>query len=193
MTPADTQEIALMKVIRATMGPKIDAAFSGSPIAPAFVAALVANESDGNPFKTRYEAAEVGRFAEVLAARVESYQGISNAQLTSAIFAASVPGAVRKLIDLCTSWGPMQIMGWQAIKGKYALDDLQLLDKHFFKGYALLRDFQIAYPRETGTPNDSGWRALFTCWNAGSPFGKTTDPNYADRGLMRMRLYGGLA
>lgn len=174
------------------MGPVIGAAFACSSISSALVAALVANESDGNPGRTRYEPTELGRFAEVLAARQTSYQGISGATLTNAIFAASVPGAVRKLIDLCTSWGPLQIMGWQSLKGKYPLSDLQILDKHFFKAYALLRDFQIDFP-QAAAENETGQRALAICWNTGSPFGKTADPNYADRAIARMNIYEGLA
>lgn len=177
-----------MRLIKGTHGTYIDHAFSGSPIPSAFVAALEANESGGNPSKTRYEAAEVGRFARVLAGIDTRYQGIGAAELTGAIMSAPISSAVKKLIDFCTSWGPLQIMGWQAIKGKYSVGDLQVLEKHYSKGYSLLRDFQIAFP-ETTSEKDRGWLALFTCWNAGAPDRSTTDPEYAARGLARMKLY----
>ena len=183
------RETALMKLIRDTLGAQIRAAVAGTPIPESFVAALVANESGGNLAATRYEAAELGRFALVLAGKRESYQGIVKATLSAALRGVyTLEQGAQILVNYCTSWGPTQIMGWQALKGGYPLSELSLPTKHFPHAVELL----VSFSKEFTLISDgvqTSWANFFRCWNTGRPDGKTFDPNYATNGLYRMQIY----
>lgn len=183
-TPAET---ALMQLIRDQYGAYIRIAVAGKSIPEAFVAALVANESGGNAGATRYEAAELGRFAQVLTEERKDYQGIGAQSLTNWILRGSftAKGIATNLVSLCKSWGPTQIMGWHALKGAYPISELQTAEKHFVHTAELLNDFIISW--RLHMPDQS--KDLFTCWNAGGPANTTSDPYYAVRGLLRMQIY----
>lgn len=183
------REQAMLRLIRDTMGAQIRAAIHGTPLTEAFVAALVANESSGNPGAKRFEAAEAGWFIQVMSGSRPAYQGITKDKLQAAILAGGLGwGSVAQTIeDLCTSWGPTQIMGWHGLKGGYKVGELQVLESHFkwaaFELMAFVNQFKLTLP------GNSGWINLFHCWNAGAPHNPTSDPEYAMRGVMRMGLY----
>jgi hypothetical protein len=185
------QETALMRTIRDTMAAPIRAAIVSSAIPESFVAALVANESGGNAGATRYEPYELGQFALVLCGDRQDYQGITSAVLLGKILSGNVSDAVKKLVNICTSWGPTQIMGWHAIKDGYPIGDLSLLRSHFARAAGYLAAFQREFP-QTAQRTDTAWFDLFTCWNAGRPGNPTSDPTYSARGLRRMKIYEGL-
>lgn len=186
------QETALMSLIRDQMGAPIRDAVKGTAIPEAFVAALTANESGGNPAASRFEAAEQDEFLLVLDCKRGPYQGITAAQLQKAI-----RGDTRSLVAFCTSWGPTQIMGWHAIKEGYPLSELLTIPRHFYHAVQELLDFArefrmmlppapfpdgVAFPDQIATD-------LFHCWNAGAPTRPTTDPAYSADGLERMKIY----
>lgn len=181
-----------MQTIRVQYSGLIRTAIAGTEIRESLVAALAANETSGNPNVTRYEGAELGRFAQVLGGKVESYQGITKPQMMTALKGVyTIESGVLILINLCTSWGLTQIMGWQALKGGYPVSELSLPSRHYPHTAELLAAFQRDFHLATDNYTDFA-RSLFTCWNAGSPAGKTTDPNYAARGVARMQIYDGL-
>lgn len=192
-------EVALMQKIRAQWGPAIRAAIAGTPIRESFLAALSANETSGDASKTRFEAAELGQFALVLAGRKASYQGLTNDVLVPRLQSAATVGSVVPslakaaawLVDICTSFGPTQIMGWQTLKTSHPLADLQSIGPHFGFATKLLCDFNRQCDLQLPV-REEGWRDLFICWNTGSPHGATTDPQYVPNGLTRMAIYEAL-
>jgi hypothetical protein len=195
-------ELELMTKIRGTYAAYIRAAVVGTVLPEAFVAALVANESGGDLIASRYEGFELSQFALVLAGKRASYQGIIASMLTARMAGSlSVAAAVNVLVDMSTSWGPCQVMGWQSVKRNYALAELRAIDKHFGRVRDILLDFgRQFYPAPFSAPmvpfapvqKDAICEGLFHCWNAGAPGNPTADPSYAPRGINRMHIYEGL-
>lgn len=182
----------LMADIRAKYGQFIDAAVKGTPFPASLLASLVANETGTNDAATRVEPAVLAQLAYLVTGRSARFGAILPAALVAWI---NPPGGNRQLEaiflslqNLATSWGPTQIMGYQALAGEFALSELTNLRTHFFHAMAMLEDFQkrfnIPFPTSGMDAGD-----YFRCWNAGSPTGKTFDPDYAQNGLTRMLLY----
>src|SRR5713226_8923089 len=74
-------DLALMQEIRARWQTTISGAISGTAIPEAFVAALVANESGGDPSAKRYEKNVHYHLWEVLMGRRDKFSSISKAEL----------------------------------------------------------------------------------------------------------------
>jgi hypothetical protein len=171
------------QTIRATCGVGMEA----------FVAALVANESSGDPEVSRFEPGVMASMAEVLAERKPNFGSITGKILMPMLSSAALRfggmrAAVSLLMDLATSWGPTQIMGYQTIGMLISIDDLKTAgEKHFQLCGSILKAF-IQEWHLAG----ADWESLFRCWNTGRATGETTDPAYVAKGLSRMAIYEGL-
>lgn len=200
----------LMQQIKAKYGGQIAASTAASSLNPALVAALIANESDGNPDAKRHEAHVLAALWEVLLGRAAKYGAISGAALVAFIAAgaagagmaqiqtpASLPAdAFQRLDALGTSWGLTQIMGYQVFDF-YPTADAQA------GGLSLLRSSvptQLYFTVRMLARFAGRWdlsiaddaKELLTCWNTGRPAAATADPQYVPNGLARMKLYEAL-
>lgn len=200
----------LMAKIRKDFGTQIAAATSASSVKPGLVAALIANESGGNPNARRFEPHVLSALWEVLLDRTKTYGSISTRPLVAFVAAgargaafasvqspAALPAdAFQRLDALATSWGITQVMGY-AMFDFYPTADAQVGGLSLLKTsvatqlYATVKmlarfagrwDFSIAEDSDK----------LLDCWNTGRPNAATSDPDYVANGLKRMELYEAL-
>ncbi len=180
-----------------------------SSIPVAFLAALVANESGGNPQAMRFEPAVYRHLKQLAEGHSPRYGGISilglereladmlrpkadafHAAHLSESFATTNSAEIAAMRDealreLATSWGYTQIMGYHMVGRAGTVRDLLEPRFHFRMALELLSQFIERYqldPRREFTE-------MFRCWNTGRPYGETTDPRYAEKGLRRMETY----
>lgn len=176
----------LMGRIKRMCGDSIDAAIAGTPYPAAFLAALTANESGGDMAAQRFEASVFGQLAQVLTKRKPNFGAITPQMLLDRINAeGDHVGAFVSIMDLATSYGPTQIMGYQALAGGFDLAELDQIGAHYRHAVNMLDDFARRFELAT----DAGMALFFHCWNAGSPTGRTFDPKYTSNGLSRMAIY----
>jgi hypothetical protein len=221
----------LMQQIKSEMGDYIAGAVEGTPFPAALVAALVANESGGLANAQRFEPAVFASLCQVLTGQKVNYAPAgckmpigavnlmplvwpqttlaSNAVKSTDVF--TFPQGILGMMNLATSWGPTQIMGWHSIEFGYQLGDLPNLHTHFEHAVQLLEWFDERYKilAKAGTEFDTAelidlifptpevekffWMVMgefFHCWNTGSPVAPTYDPDYVANGIARMKLYG---
>jgi hypothetical protein len=182
-----TPDQQLMQKVKEVYGSFIDAAVDGTPYPAAFLAALAANESSGDPAVARFEPAVFWQLSFTLINRKQNFGAIKPDDLAHYLAAPEDPRtAVLALVNLATSWGPTQIMGYQALAGKYPLAELPNLQTHFPHAIAMLKDFNSRFSL------GQDWNPYFHCWNGGSPTAATFDPNYTAKGLDRMTIYEAL-
>ena len=165
----------LMAQIHLELGDYIDGACEGTSIAPAFVAALVANESSGNVLASRFEPTVFAALAQVCCGQKSAYDpaGIkapiggddlndycAPLRPMSGAIATAVPRPIVTpqslntfrqslitLVNLATSWGPTQIMGWHALEMNFPMGDLTNIAVHFERTVQILEAFIAKYPR----------------------------------------------
>jgi hypothetical protein len=187
----------LMAQIKSQMGPTIRAALAGATIPESFAAALVANESSGDPTVSRFEPSVLASLAYVLGGRKPAFGSITRPILSALLMRAGVTGdpiggVVNLLLDFSTSWGPTQIMGYQTIGMGVSLEDLKLASlKHFTLCSSILKAFVKEWGLQT-VITAGEYTQLFRCWNTGRPDGQTTDLDYVAKGLSRMAIYAAL-
>jgi len=199
----------LMQEIETKYGGFIADAVAGTPIPADLVAALVANESGLNDQAARFEPKVFGELAFVLIGRKPAFGSIGGQDLTEWIGNVSMDrdnggrlspqaAVVLALTNLATSWGPTQIMGYQALAAGYELSDLPNLKRHFHRAVELLETFRkhfdlpgepVAGQTVKLASSTDDYEGYFHCWNAGSPAAPTFDPHYPANGLLRMHLY----
>jgi hypothetical protein len=189
----------LMQKIKADTGSAIAVAVQGSPVPlrGSFVAALVANESSGDPTVTRFEPGVFAELAQVLAGRKTTYGSIDAATLSpilgkAGMTANPLASITGKILDFATSWGFTQIMGYQTIGYGMTIADLLLPPQHFQLCVKILAAFTREWKQINPSSNPDWCADLFRCWNTGRPDGQTTDPDYVAKGLSRMNIYQGL-
>lgn len=172
----------LMQNIKAQWGALFVQVTQDSAIKPAFLAALTANESAGNPAASRYEPRVLGELAEVFVGRKANYGTITTAELAGI--------SVDYMIALATSWGLVQIMGYEVIPFKTVngVQDLKSPVTELPIACRMLADFGTRFSLDLG----SNYSELFACWNTGRPHAPTADPAYIPNGLKRMELYAAL-
>jgi hypothetical protein len=185
--PATTNQadLELMRQISKNMGAAIAAAFKGSAIPPAFVAALVANESSGNAAASRFEPTVFADLALTFAGIKPAFGSIGAQDLETATAGLAPGQVIMRLRNFATSWGPTQIMGYQSIARHYPISELTQIATHFKHTMEILAGFSLEWKTAELT-------TLFRCWNTGRPDGITADPNYVPRGLARMEIYESL-
>lgn len=197
-------DLTLMQAIRGRWKPAIDAAVSGTAIPGKFLAALVANETGGNPDGKRFEPGVLAHLWAVVLGRQPGYGSIPREDLVNYIAGLTAtpvtaplslpPNVFQRLDELATSWGLTQIMGyhmleWLGIPGWYrTIDNLRVPESNLRCATLLLTQFANSFTLDLGA--DFG--ELLHCWNAGSPTGETFDPAYVPNGLHRMDLYESL-
>ncbi len=177
---SEALETALMKSIREKFGTVIDAICSTSSVQPGFMAALIANESGGDPEKTRFEKNVLLQLWEVEMGRKATFGSIGRADLRR-----GTTDPYRFLDNLATSWGLTQIMGYESIPFSVTVDKLQEPATSLRITSRMLADF--AGRSQLDFAKDS--IELFDCWNTGRPHATTADPEYIPNGLRRMTLY----
>jgi len=201
----DSPDVLLMQKIYAQWGTLISTAVEGTLIPEKFLAALVANESGGDPAANRFEPAVLTKLWAVLVGRLPNYGAITGADLrnfvrgftaTPVTAPALIPGNVfERLDELAHSWGLTQIMGYHVLEcanipGWYrTVDDLRAPAPNLRSATLLLTQFANRFTLDLS----SDFSALLHCWNAGSPLAPTFDPAYVPNALRRMDLYGGRA
>lgn len=198
---------SLMAKIRSAYGVLLEQTCKASSVPPAFLAALIANESGGDPNAKRFEGGVLASLWEVLLARKANFGSISRAALldfiwpsTVAPFTASagilsttavvaqrgIPDSLLRLDGLATSHGLTQVMGYEAI-AFHLPDFLQLRDPggELSVTLKMLADFAQRF----GLDLAGDFAQLFDCWNTGRPHAQTADPQYIPKGLERMKIY----
>jgi hypothetical protein len=211
-------DLELMRKIKMEAGDAIETACHSSSVPPAFVAALIANET-GEQFASsgmlgasnarRFEKNVLAALWEVLLGRKAAYGSIGRKDLLLYILSGKVardgqqeglvtvpdtiPANSLLLLDrLASSAGLTQVMGYHVLEtasGCDSTEDLTVPARSLRETIRLLAEFAQRYQLDLA----SEFPPLFTCWNTGSPNGKTFDPDYVENGLRRMQLYAGLA
>jgi hypothetical protein len=180
-----------------------------SSVPAAFLGALVANESGGDPQAMRFEPAVYRHLKAVAEGRRAAYAGLSRRDFDAEIaemlhpkagsfhavfltppfraahgreLAASRDEALR---ELATSWGFTQIMGYHLVGRSGTVRDLLEPRFHFHLALELLALFAERYQLDLARE----FAEMFHCWNTGQPYGQTFDPDYVAQGLRRMEIY----
>jgi hypothetical protein len=184
-----------------------------SSVPTAFLGALTANESAGDPKATRFEPSVYRHLKAVAAGQSPAYGGIHAEDLADEVqemlhpkaenfhtryltepFAANHREALaaqedEALRELATSWGFTQIMGYHSVGRAASVRALLEPVYHFRTALEMLaefaEDFQLDLAHE--------YEEMFRCWNTGAPYGETFDPRYVEDGLRRMELYDALS
>lgn len=197
--------VDLMAKVHTRWAEVIEITCRSSSIPPAFLAALIANESGGDPNVTRFESGVLGSLWQVLTGRKTAYGSITRSDLYLFALPKEIPaiagdlseiatvfsGSFDNLGSLATSFGLTQIMGYHLLEGDLgisAISDLVKPQSSLLATLRLLAKFAKEFDLDLATEAAS----LFTCWNTGHPAGKTFDPEYTPNGLLRMHLYGSL-
>ncbi len=169
-----------MASLREHWGTAITGASQGSSIPGEFLAALIANESGGNPNARRLEPRVLNHLRRVAAGSEHAYGAITRDTLEG------LSGATLELAS--SSLGLAQVMGYHALAD--GADPANLLDPEFNLTFAvcLLVDFADRF----GLDTSRDFPKLFRCWNTGSPAGATFDPEYVSKGMARMTIYSEL-
>jgi hypothetical protein len=192
----------LMAEIRTKWGALIAQVCHTSSVPPAFLAALIAGESGGDPNAKRFEPGVLASLWEVLLGRKASFGSIGRTQLLtyaqtgSPVIPCTLDYSLQRLDGLATSWGLTQIMGYNAavvpgiIPSGHIAHAEELTTPLFNLGSALNMLAQFAHDFQLDLATEAA--ELLRCWNTGRPNGQTADPRYVDNGLARMKLYSDL-
>jgi hypothetical protein len=187
---------ALMEQLYAQYRAPIAAAAHSSSVPEALLAALIANESGGDPKAQRYEREVFLTLAEVLLGKRAQYfpagahHPLGVQDLLPFVeppgITMAFPTGLGRLSELATSYGLTQIMGWHALEFSKPFSVL-LNDPRGQLDFTvtLLSYFAERYQLDPAKE----FAELFTCWNCGRPDGQTFDPHYVSNGLARMALY----
>lgn len=201
----DSPDVLLMQEIHDEWNPAIIDAVTGTAIPAKFVAALIANESGGDPDANRFEPGVLTHLWNVVIGRTMVYGRIMRADLVNYVAGLSetparapvlVPSNVfQRLDELAHSWGLTQIMGyhlleWSSIPAWYrTIDDLRKPESHLKCTALLLTQFANEFSLDLS----QDFAELLHCWNAGSPTAATFDPAYVPNAINRMDLYGSIS
>ena len=191
----------LMQAIKTRWGALLDSAAQTTSVPESFLAALVANESGGNPDAKRFEPAVLGALTEVLLGRKAAYGSLGGIDVRRFVLPTDVSAAVpiidasqviavvERLESLATSWGLVQIMGYEAIP--YHLDGVSALQSPVSEMPIALK-MLAQFAEHFGLDLGKDFTELLDCWNTGRPHAPTADPQYIPKGLARKTLYESL-
>ena len=190
-----TPDEVLLDQIRIKYGRFIDRAVAGTPFPSGLLGALVANEAGLDENKTRFEPNDFWQLAFVAVGKKAAHDrpafgAIGRQDLTGYLTLVGA-GAIAQLVDLASSRGPLQIMGYEALAGKFSMGELSDPNVCFRHGVSMLEAFKVRWNLPTDATGGPSWwtRAFFICWNTGRPDGQTYDPQYAANGLARLAIY----
>jgi hypothetical protein len=187
--------LELMQSIKTKWNAEISSASSTSSVPTAFMAALIANESGGDPHAKRFEKGVLASLWEVLLGRKAAFGSIGGTDLVQFInqskgFPVNTPLAIpsdvfQRFDSLATSWGLTQIMGYEAIAFHSSVAALQAPDTELVITTKMLAQFASRFQLDV----TKDFSQLFDCWNSGRPHAPTADPQYIPNGLERMKLW----
>jgi hypothetical protein len=174
-----------MQSIREKWHVEIGYAIARSPLPPEFLAALIANETGGDPTKKRFEKGALAQIWEVLLGRSPAFGSISRKDIYQWLPSVSLQEGLELIDGLATSWGLTQIMGYQMIHPERRIHDLQ------DPAYSLNFSCQLLgeFAKDKGLNVAADFSELLDCWNTGRPHAPTADPSYIPNGLARMAIY----
>jgi hypothetical protein len=188
----------LMQSIKAKWGAMITAACAMSSVPATFLAALIANESGGNPDAKRFESHVLLALWEVLLGRKTAYGSIGRSGLVGFVSGASLPvytapaalpaDTYQRLDGLATSWGLTQIMGYEVLDPQLNAANLDNLKTPPADLVVTLRMVTQTATRD-GLDVTKDFSEMFDFWNTGRPHAPTFDPQYIPNGLERMKIY----
>jgi hypothetical protein len=191
-------DLELMQSIKTKWGTAIEAARSTSALPGQFLAALVANESGGNPDAKRFEKNVFAALWEVLLGRKAAYGSIGRSDLVAYVTGipgtptnapANLPGDAFQRVDaLATSWGLTQILGYHILGSGKTIAGLQDPAIHLVMAVWLLSDFARVFHLDV----TKDFEQLLRCWNGGHPTAQTFDPNYVANAMNRMDAWNSL-
>jgi hypothetical protein len=187
-----------MHSIREKFNAEIQEATEGTLIQPEFMAALIANESNGDPTKKRFEKNVLLQLWEVVQGRTGAFGSIRRTDVLQAITdkplqmntglgtaADQIMRAMRELDNLATSWGLTQIMGYESIALGFPVADLQIPGDSLHQTQRMLSNFAAEFKLNP----QADFAQLFDCWNTGRPHAATADPQYIVNATSRMQIY----
>jgi hypothetical protein len=148
-----------------------------SSVPPEFLAALIANESGGNPEARRFEPNVYRHLSAVRDGPETHYGGLRAEHLRSLVD--------EDLRNYSTSWGLTQILGYHVALRPGGIGILRDPGSHLKFALGLLAGFAVEFQLSLRLD----FAELFTCWNTGRPGGKTFDPGYVAKGLERAKAY----
>lgn len=197
--PGKGPEVKLMTRIRDEWGAAIAEACKASTVPEAFLAALVANETGGDPNAKRFEHGVLAALWEVFQGRKAAYGSIGRDTLLQHVglavgadpalsphnFAGMFAAALQFVDGLATSWGLTQVMGYEAIVFGVSFSDLQNPVFGLRVSLRMLAQFAERYELDLA----KNFSELLDCWNTGRPHSPTADPQYIPNGLARMQIY----
>lgn len=181
-------------------------AAAGKPLPESFLAALVANESGGNPNALRFEPAVFLALGEVLIGQKAHYfpsgasHPLGNLDLLAYVspedtgvvalgFTGDFTMRLKRLQQLATSYGLTQIMGWHAIE---MAKPFGVLTGGPVGQIGFTVELLTYFANRYSLNMAADFEALLRCWNTGKPTGTTFDLAYVPNGLHRMGLYEAL-
>jgi hypothetical protein len=198
----------LMQKIQAQWGAAIAGVCKTSSVPPAFIAALIANESEGNADAKRFEPLVAGNLAAVVCGKAAAFdvpgsrRALGAQDLLAYLKSAGganntdiIANAFIGLGDLATSWGLTQIMGFHALMWEVSLS--LIWGAANAPGQLAFTLNMLAFCAQQNQidltmPDQVSASEFFTWWNCGRINGKTYDPMYVPNGLDRMRIYSQL-
>lgn len=216
-------ERRLMRRVAARCGDEIAEACRYSSIPPAFLAALVANESGANPRAARFEPAVYRHLKALAEGRRARYGGIRRealeaevadtlhpkaasfheVYLTNGFRAAHTSELARQALLSQGAGGPVD-EALRELATSWGLT--QIMGYHLVGRAGTVRDllepgfhFKLAlqllaeFAERYQLDLTLEFAEMFRCWNTGRPYGRTTDARYVEKGLLRMELYRRLA
>lgn len=189
ITDHGSPDTLLMQHIRQVWGPAITAACHLSSVTEDFLAALVANETGGDPSKVRFEENVFGKICGVCAGKRAHYGTLGAEAFIPPPVEAGLEfkSTLQLLVNYSTSWGLTQIMGYQVLPFGKKLSSLSDPQENLSFATILLAQFANRFQLDMGNE----FTELFACWNTGQPDpARTYDPHYCSKGVTRMVLYG---
>lgn len=166
-----------MQRIHERWGGLITEACKYSSIPQEFLAALIANESGGDPQAKRFEPGVYKHLSAVREGRESRYGNLTRAEL--------LPLDDSGLRNLASSWGLTQVMGYHVARRPGGIEILLDPKTHLNFALGMLAEFAERFSLHATLE----FEELFHCWNTGSPYKETYDPRYCERGLARMKIY----
>lgn len=206
--PEASPEASLMKLISTRFGALIAESVAGTRLPAAFLAALIANESAGDANAKRFEPKHFAEIMLVLSAQKVGFDptGLSRVLGPNEILRYVSPDpaiagvrltfqqSLARAVQLSTSWGLTQIMGWNFLEQDRTNWLPPAPDKQLQMTMILLTIRASFWHLDVGADPARGaggdHEKLFASWNAWVPDpAKTYDPQYCAKGLSRMAIY----
>lgn len=191
-------ELHLLQLIKSHWSSDILEAVGETPIAPEFVAALIANESGGNSNAVRFEKNVFASLAEVILGKLHAFaptgvqHPLGRVELLDYVEPTGISDfadCLERLAELATSRGLTQIMGWHAVEMSREMPGPQLTPTFYLHWTG---ELLVYFANHYALDLTRDFEKLFRCWNTGKPDGVTFDPHYVENGLRRIDLYRGL-